>query len=739
MTYSTHRADSPNKHSLNAALEYRTLVLVIAATLGVAAMPAVALAEDDASSMLPGVEVSATVDVPETTIVDETSDAVDENSIDEDVEDNGQQAVIDDPEVSSVEGADEPAAKTDEAADQDAGDLATNIVDDAASNEAPLASEEQAVVAENQQQESALMGEEATNKWATGYWSVQKINDSYYRFWLSEDGEAYKDGLVNPEWGGTKGKAGYYAWANEDGIIVRGTYSNGTYVWFADNDGRLLNLGWNVTNSFGQGLQRYYIVDEGVHAARIGLDSGTTNGNWAHYTLNEGYVLRGKYNADANTTYVADNDGRLPTTSGWLVTGAYDGGNLQRYYIDGFAARTGTFEVNGNRYLGLAAQGYVLRGYNAENMAYGNNDGHLVYNTWLVTDKFGHGLQRYWIGSKGVAVRNTLLTASQTGWSAYARPEGYVVRGKYASGNKVYFANNDGRLLGDGWHVTSAFGDGLQRYYISSTTHSAVVGFSSEGWSHYTLPQGYVLRGHYQEGDWVYLADNDGRTPTVTKAGWLVSNAFGDGLQRYYIQKNDNGAWAAKVGFSSDGYDHYTVEKSGYVLRNQEIFIDGTGWLFANNDGLLQTSKAAKTQIIERYLGWALQIANDESHGYSQLDRWGPADYDCSSFVITALQMAGLEVGEATYTGNMRSELTKYGWVAIAYNGDPSSIQRGDILLHDQNHTEFYLGDNQRVGAHSDENGGIGYGARAGDQTGTEISVRTGVGTWFTWVLRMKV
>ena len=36
------------------------------------------------------------------------------------------------------------------------------------------------------------------------------------------------------------------------------------------------------------------------------------------------------------------------------------------------------------------------------------------------------------------------------------------------------------------------------------------------------------------------------------------------------------------------------------------------------------------------YTEWALQIANDDSHGYSQCNRTGP-DYDCSSLVWYSL------------------------------------------------------------------------------------------------------
>ena len=64
--------------------------------------------------------------------------------------------------------------------------------------------------------------------------------------------------------------------------------------------------------------------------------------------------------------------------------------------------------------------------------------------------------------------------------------------------------------------------------------------------------------------------------------------------------------------------------------------------------------------VIESAVAWAIETANDNSHGYSQANRWGP-DYDCSSFVISAYQQAGLTLREhgATYTGNMRPALAK--------------------------------------------------------------------------------
>ncbi|GEM_PF-3118659 len=97
-----------------------------------------------------------------------------------------------------------------------------------------------------------------------------------------------------------------------------------------------------------------------------------------------------------------------------------------------------------------------------------------------------------------------------------------------------------------------------------------------------------------------------------------------------------------------------------------------------------------------RFVNNMLRLVNDDSHGYSQANRWGP-DYDCSSSIITALRWAGFNTGNASYTGNMSSELTKHGWERLPYRNP----KRGDILLNDATHTEMSLGDGKTAGFHS--------------------------------------
>lgn len=128
------------------------------------------------------------------------------------------------------------------------------------------------------------------------------------------------------------------------------------------------------------------------------------------------------------------------------------------------------------------------------------------------------------------------------------------------------------------------------------------------------------------------------------------------------------------------------------------------------------------SRIIESAIEWAVGIANDPSHGYDQINRWGP-NYDCSSLAISAYEQAGVQIREngGSYTGNMKTAFTKCGFKAIPYKKRMPLI-RGDVLLNEKHHTAMYIGDGKLVQASINEKGGI-IGGKTGDQTGREISV----------------
>ena len=127
-------------------------------------------------------------------------------------------------------------------------------------------------------------------------------------------------------------------------------------------------------------------------------------------------------------------------------------------------------------------------------------------------------------------------------------------------------------------------------------------------------------------------------------------------------------------------------------------------------------------KVIRSAVDWAVGIANDNSHGYDQIGRWGP-DYDCSSLVISAYEQAGVPVKEAgaTYTGNMKNAFTKCGFKALPFSTSLVLLE-GDVLLNEKHHTALYIGNGKIVQASCNEKGGI-YNGKDGDQTGKEIAV----------------
>ena len=141
---------------------------------------------------------------------------------------------------------------------------------------------------------------------------------------------------------------------------------------------------------------------------------------------------------------------------------------------------------------------------------------------------------------------------------------------------------------------------------------------------------------------------------------------------------------------------------------------------------------------VEKYVQEAIDIANNNAHGYSQASRWGTPDYDCSSLVISVVQNAGIPVKDygSTFTGNMYPAFRACGFDDVTNQVNRSTgagLQRGDILLNDVNHTAIYIGNGQVVHAR----GSDGH-PEPGDQTGNEIRTQ---GYWnYPWdhVLRYK-
>ncbi|MBO7714447.1 MAG: C40 family peptidase [Methanobrevibacter sp.] len=112
---------------------------------------------------------------------------------------------------------------------------------------------------------------------------------------------------------------------------------------------------------------------------------------------------------------------------------------------------------------------------------------------------------------------------------------------------------------------------------------------------------------------------------------------------------------------------------------------------------------------IDAVVEWAVGIANSGKYGYSQDSylRWGHGYYDCSSFVITALEKGNFPMimNGATFTGNMAHALIECGFVMCTDN----NLKRGDILLTHREkgvqHTAIYIGKNTIVHARNSKYG----------------------------------
>ena len=179
-------------------------------------------------------------------------------------------------------------------------------------------------------------------------------------------------------------------------------------------------------------------------------------------------------------------------------------------------------------------------------------------------------------------------------------------------------------------------------------------------------------------------------------------------------------AYGASTGLSSSS------TYGGSSMANQQLTEEALQ-RFKNGD---ITVDAAVKSAIE----WALKTANDNLHGYSQNTRWGNPNYDCASFVISAYEAAGIPVIEAgaTYTGDMRAAFLKCGFEWIPGNPDVNSLQPGDILLDESDHTEMYIGNGKNVGAHRN------YDGVNGDSSGREVCVNDYYSHPWDGVLRQK-
>lgn len=215
---------------------------------------------------------------------------------------------------------------------------------------------------------------------------------------------------------------------------------------------------------------------------------------------------------------------------------------------------------------------------------------------------------------------------------------------------------------------------------------------SSHGYS-ITDPQGQMI--------WI-------DTMTVSSGQWIATNEYNLSFDSFK-KSTQSPEWLASAFLKN-------FERAG-VEAEDERRSDARKWY----NYLVQNGNS---QVIEDAVEWAIGIANDNSHGYDQTNRWGP-DYDCSSLVIQAWENAGVPVKTegATYTENMYDVFIDCGFQDVTESVDldtGSGVIRGDVLLNIKNHTAMSIGNGQIVQASINEFGET-TGGQTGDQNGEEI------------------
>lgn len=228
-------------------------------------------------------------------------------------------------------------------------------------------------------------------------------------------------------------------------------------------------------------------------------------------------------------------------------------------------------------------------------------------------------------------------------------------------------------------------------------------------------------------------------TLTTIKDNFRVYDSMEEGVKGYFefIQlsryQNLKGITDPRTYLETIKADGYATS-SEYVENNMKLVEQ---YNLTQYDGKGDTVMSKIEKAVQQMEAWA----NDNSHGYDQIYRWGEkGDFDCSAAVIQACENAGIPVKSngATYTGNMLSVFKKCGFKDVTSSvnlSTGSGLKRGDVLLNTSHHTAMYCGNGKEVEASINEKG-TATGGKPGDQTGKEFLIRSYRNYPWTNVLR---
>ena len=148
--------------------------------------------------------------------------------------------------------------------------------------------------------------------------------------------------------------------------------------------------------------------------------------------------------------------------------------------------------------------------------------------------------------------------------------------------------------------------------------------------------------------------------------------------------------------FERPSYDPSVNHMSGRIDAAQKFYNEFQGKTAPTSDdriGKITLAEPNATKMASM-LSEAIRIAEDDRYTYSQANRYGEFQYDCSSFVARLYEeFFGIKVPTTT---------SQYSTSNSAYVGREGSVtlQPGDVLWREE-HVEIYLGNGLKVGARS--------------------------------------
>lgn len=263
------------------------------------------------------------------------------------------------------------------------------------------------------------------------------------------------------------------------------------------------------------------------------------------------------------------------------------------------------------------------------------------------------------------------------------------------------------------WYPGSKISD-----WLSSHGHSDLDPLSLEAQTLMLVES--VAKGEGWTDGFLSDFESEGYTAVNGNAGLRLYNTWRDSAD----PKASAVAWMD--GFERPGHTTEEANKrAGYAKAWYDTGLNGitfTGKPSEDSETIEACDtggEVADSEKVEAYVKWALKTADDNSVGYSQSNRQLNPDVDCSSFVYYSLSKGAGFTMTTPYpfnTFSMGVQLSSLGFTRHDYTG-PDGMERGDILLDPNAHTEIFTGEGKSVGAHSDRGNPQG-----GDQDGTEVN-----------------